>query len=65
MCHHGIYDVTLRVQQLGPSDVYMCTPLAPPLKLPVSRAEMVMVPCMCNLIYTLCMTELYERKLNS
>ena len=59
MCHHGIDDVTSRVKQLGPSDVYMCTPrnhssnrgtctpLAPPLKLPVlivSRAEMVMVP---------------------
>ena len=25
MCHIGTYDVTLRVQQLGPSDVYMCT----------------------------------------
>ena len=22
MCHHGKYDVTLKVQQLGPSDVY-------------------------------------------
>ena len=25
MCHHGTYDVTLRVQHLGPSDLYMCT----------------------------------------
>ena len=26
MCYHGtIYDVTLRMQQLGPSDVYRCT----------------------------------------
>ena len=22
MCHHGKYDVTLKVQQLGPSDLY-------------------------------------------
>jgi len=51
MCHHGKYDDTLRVEQSGPSDVYMCThvitvvtgnlytPIAPPLKFPVSRAE--------------------------
>ena len=54
MCHHGKYDDTLRVEQSGPSDVHVhtrnhssnrgtCTHLAPPLKLPVSRAEMVMV----------------------